>query len=307
MSASASSASTLAASAGESSALDPRTNPVINTPYEEPRHHWELDALGRALEGRPPQTGRRPSHGILPVPTVRKGEPVQEVLELHPEDLNETVEEIRVHLRRWRQSRWPGATHQTRKLLAYWTRDNRHIRPFFAQLEAVETVIWLTETRPGRRYAKTRIAPRSTEANEGVVRWAVKMATGTGKTMVMAMLIVWHTLNDVRRPARRGARHPYTSAFLAITPGHTVRERLGELSPSHPDNVYRKMDLVPPGFRPRLNRAQVAIVNFQAFQRRDLLSGVSGDGRKVLDPQGGAGVEDAAVMLGSGAAHSERS
>ena len=279
-------------------AADPRTNPVINTPYEEPRRHWELDINGRAMEGRPPTAGRRPSHGILPVPTPRKGQPEQGILELNPDDINETVEEIRVHLRRWRSSGRRGATGVTRRLLAYWTRDNRHIRPFFAQLEAVETVIWLTETDQGRSYARDRIAPLSREMNDGLVRWAVKMATGTGKTMVMAMLVVWHTLNDTRRRTGRGrTKRPYTSAFLAITPGHTVRERLGELAPSHPANIYDRMDLVPPNLRARLNRAQVAVVNFQAFQRRDLLSGVSGDGRKVLDPHGESGVEDAAVML----------
>ena len=127
--------------------LDPHTYPVINTPYEEPRRHWELDAHGRAIEGQPPKADRRPSHGILPVPTPHKGEPVQAVLELNPDDLNETVEEVRVHLRGWRRRRWDGATGLTRRLLAYRTRDNRHIRPFSAQLEAVETVIWLTETR----------------------------------------------------------------------------------------------------------------------------------------------------------------
>ncbi len=278
--------------------LDARTHPVINTPYEEPRRHWELDAHGRAAEGRPPKEGRRPPHGILPVPKPKKTEPGQGVLELSPDDINVIVEEIRVHLRNWRRDRWEGATGVTRRLLAYWTREGRHVRPFFAQMEAVETVIWLTETAQGRRYARDRITPVAQEMNEGLVRWAVKMATGTGKTMVMAMLIVWHTLNDIQRSSsRRRGRSPYTSAFLAITPGHTVRERLGELAPSHPRNVYDVMDLVPPNLRARLNRAQVAVVNFQALQRRDLLSGVSGDGRKVLDPRGESGVEDAAVML----------
>lgn len=180
----------------DSPMLDARTHPVINTPYEEPRHHWELDAHGRAAEGRPPKVGRRPPHGILPVPKPKKVEPGQGVLEMSPDDINETVEEVRVHLRNWRSDRWEGATGVTRRLLAYWTRDNRHIRPFFAQMEAVETVIWLTETAQGRRYARDRIAPLSQEMNDDLVRWAIKMATGTGKTMVMAMLIVWHTLND---------------------------------------------------------------------------------------------------------------
>ncbi|MDE0139495.1 MAG: DEAD/DEAH box helicase family protein [bacterium] len=278
--------------------VDARTHPVINTPYEEPGHHWELDGYGRAVSVRPPKVGRRPSHGILPVPKPKKTELGQGVLELSRDDINETVEEIRVHLRIWRRDRWVGATGVTRRLLAYWTRDGRHIRPFFAQMEAVETVIWLTETDRGRRYARDRIAPLSEEMNEGLVRWAVKMATGSGKTMVMAMLVVWHTVNDTRRSAtKRRGRNPYTSAFLAITPGHTVRERLGELAPSHPGNIYDRMDLAPPNLRARLNRASVAVVNFQAFQRRDLLSGVSGDGRRVLDPEGESGVEDAAVML----------
>ena len=271
---------------------------MINTPYREPRRHWELDAHGRAAEGRPPKVGRRPPHGILPVPKPKKVEPGQGVLEMSSDDINETVEEIRVHLRSWRGERWRGATAVTRRLLAYWTREGRHIRPFFAQMEAVETVIWLTEITQGRRYARDRLAPLSEEKNDGLVRWAIKMATGTGKTMVMAMLIVWHTLNDIRHTStRRRGRNPYTSAFLAITPGHTVRERLGELAPSHPRNVYDLMDLVPPNLRVRLNRAQVAVVNFQAFQRRDLLSGVSGDGRRILDPGSESGVEDAAVML----------
>ena len=103
-------------------------------------------AHGRAAGGRLPKVGRRPPHGILPVPKPRKLEPGQGVLELSREDTNEIVEEIRVHLRNWRRDRWKGATAVTRRLLAYWTRERRHIRPFFAQMEAVETVIWLTET-----------------------------------------------------------------------------------------------------------------------------------------------------------------
>ena len=281
-----------------SSDFDPLSNPVINTPYEEPAHHWKLDGNGRAIEGRPPKLDRRESVGVLPVPKPRKGGPVQGTLQLDPDDYNQIVNNIRVHLRLWRSLRWPGATDMTKRLLGYWTREGRHIRPFFAQLEAVETVIWLTEIPEGRKYAQSQIDPISKDLNDGIVRWAIKMATGTGKTMVMAMLIVWHTLNDTRlRPRRGRGRNPYTSAFLAITPGHTVRERLGELAPSHPTNVYDRMDLVPPSLRARLNRAQVAIVNFQAFQRRDLLSGVSGDGRKILDPEDASGVEDAAVML----------
>ena len=116
--------------------LDARTHPVINTPYEEPRRHWELDAHGRAAEGRPPKAGRRPPHGILPVPKPKKVEPGQGVLEMSPDDINETVEEVRVHLRNWRSDRYAGATDVTRRLLSYWTVKavvKAGFRPFFAR------------------------------------------------------------------------------------------------------------------------------------------------------------------------------
>lgn len=117
----------------DSPMLDARTHPVINTPYEEPGHHWELDPCGRAIEGRPPKPGRFPAPGILPVPAPRTGVPFQAVLELNPGGINERVEETRVQLRNWRRERWEGITGVTRRLLSYWTRDRCQIQPFFAQ------------------------------------------------------------------------------------------------------------------------------------------------------------------------------
>ena len=152
--------------------MDPLTNPVINTPYEEPGWHWELDVQGRAREGRPPKDGRRPALGILLVPKAAlKGKPAQGVLEFKSDDLNQTVGDIRLHVRRWRGRQWSEASPTTKKLLRYWTRESRAIRPFFAQLEAIETIIWLTETKEGRSFARDRIAPVSADLNEGPPRW----------------------------------------------------------------------------------------------------------------------------------------
>ena len=124
------------------------------------------------------------------------------------------------------------------------------------------------------------------------------MATGTGKTTVMGMIIAWHAVN-----AARSSRHDrYSRSFLVITPGHTVRERLAVLSPSHPDNIYRDMGLIPEKYRRDLRGIDISIVNFQAFQRRRLLAGVAGDARKLLGSGGSEGDhddewEDAQAML----------
>ena len=109
----------------------------------------------------------------------------------------------------------------------------------------METIIWLTEVAPrlGRR-EKTLlkyIENASTEANPGLLRVALKMATGSGKTTVMAMIIAWQTINAVRRPASRR----FTRSFLVVTPGITIRDRLRVLQPNDPDSYYASRELVP--------------------------------------------------------------
>ena len=94
----------------------------------------------------------------------------------------------------------------------------------------------------------------------------------------------------------------YSRSFLAIAPGHTVRERLQALRPSVTGNIYDEFRLVPARFRPELSGIQVAVVNFQAFQRRDLLAGSSVVGKKLLaagsiPAPGSEATEDAAAML----------
>ncbi|MDE0131228.1 MAG: DEAD/DEAH box helicase family protein [bacterium] len=140
---------------------------------------------------------------------------------------------------------------------------------FYAQREAVETIIWLREVATRRSPLRRRLEEESRRFNDGLVRYCSKMATGTGKTTVMGMLVAWQTLNATRTARRRNLVH--SERFLVLAPGHTVRERLEVLRPSHPDNVYDEMGLVPTDKRARLNQARVSVVNFQAFGRRDLL------------------------------------
>ena len=137
-------------------------------------------------------------------------------------------------------------TPETQRLLQHW-RHHRFgdIRPFFCQVEAVETVIWLTEVAPqpkntGRRFLQY-LDDASQEANPGLRRLALKLATGAGKTMVMAMLIAWQTINSVRRP--QSSR--FTRGFLIVTPGLTIKDRLRVLKPNDPDSYYRDRELVP--------------------------------------------------------------
>ena len=239
--------------------------------------HWQLDAAGRAMKNREPVLERRKSMAVRTAPADSKG--AQLVLAIKDQRLNQNVNAIRGRVSEWRADGYQGVTATTRRLLDWWTDDTGPVmRLFFAQVEAIETLIWLREV--ARRDTPTRRAVEnlSREYNDGIVRYACKMATGTGKPVVMGMLIAWQTLNAVRTQRTRNLIHG--TRFVVLTPGHTVRERLAVLAPSHPNNVYDEMGLVPRDLRPKLNRAKVQVVNFQAFNRRNLFD--SGPARKML-------------------------
>lgn len=257
---------------------DVLTQPILNTPYQQPGHHWRLDEhTQRALDE--PLTGRRPSGAYLPVPKHRADGTLlllETATQVPPHPM---INEIRKHVKAWRDSGWKEANRVTRELLEYWTGDEVSPRPFFCQVEAIETIVWLHEA--GRRFARTEwntitkmLAEINQERNEGIERVAIKMATGTGKTRLMQMLICWAAVN-----AESGVE------FLAITPGLTVRERLEELKPVS-SGVYD--ELLPPGLRERIHRAKVTVLNFQSFRKRDKLSvagegdQLSGAGKKLL-------------------------
>lgn len=247
--------------------FDPSVDPVLCSPFEEPRQHWSLDRTGRARTGFAPDDGRRPSMLINPVPADEKSGALQ--LALNDVQLNDLINDIRGKVSTWRAGGYQGATSVTVRLLEHWA-DERgcKLRPFFAQREAIETLVWLREVATRQTPERRELEILSRQHNDEIVRHAVKMATGTGKTVVMGMLIAWQTLNAARTTRRRNLMHG--ERFLVLTPGLTVRNRLAELKPSSPHNVYDDMGLVPRDLRPVLNRARVEVMNFQAFNRQNL-------------------------------------
>lgn len=184
------------------------------------------------------------------------------------------VNEIRQHVAEWRRlpenANW-GVTPVTERLLKHWRDPNvEGIRPFFCQIEAVETVIWLTEvarTNPSLKKYWERINTANADANPELLRLALKMATGAGKTTVMAMLIAWHSLNKARSRDSR----TFSSDFLIVTPGITIRDRLRVLLPSDDQNYYSTRNIVPADMRRDIGRARVVITNYHAFMLRDKL------------------------------------
>jgi type III restriction enzyme len=223
---------------------------IINSPYQEPQWHWQQDPntlLFDKVEGRrkagfvraDPQA-KSPNHpGIfVPIPLV---------------------EEIRPRVKKWREENYPGVTGTTERLLKHWRdinerREDR--RFFFCQLEAMETLIWLTEAPENDRVGIT--VP--SDGGE-FTRLCSKMATGSGKTIVMAMLIAWHTLNKVADPSNLR----YSKNFFLVAPGLTIKRRLQVLIPSVPGNYYDEFGIMPSGLREKLNQAKVLIHNWHVL------------------------------------------
>ena len=250
--------------------------PILNSPYRAPELHHPLDQNGQPLEGEPRQ-GRRPSRFIVPVPASRKKASAgQASLDLETYTENALINEIRGYVDPWRSLRNPadwGVTAVSQRLLEHWRRPQEWWagpRPFFCQVEAVETIIWLTEVAPRRAASKgllDQIAKANEEANPELFRLAMKMATGSGKTTVMAMLIAWQAVNAARKESK-----DFSRAFLIVTPGITIKDRLRVLQPSEPDNYYETREIVPPEMLPDIRRAEIVITNYHAFQHRETLA-----------------------------------
>ena len=249
--------------------------PVLNSPYETPTRHHPLNDRGQPTGGAPLQ-GRRASRHVVPIPAIRKKTAAaQGALDFGAYDDNALVNEIRGHVDDWRKLRNPadwGVTAATQRLLQHWRGDNfAGPKPFFCQIEAAETIIWLTEVAPNRaatRRLLDQIVTANAGANPALTRLALKMATGSGKTTVMAMLIAWQAVNAARRP---GAKE-FSRAFLIVTPGITIRDRLRVLRPSEADNYYETRQLAPPEMLPDIRRAEIVITNYHAFQHRETLA-----------------------------------
>src|SRR5271165_2370251 len=233
--------------------------------------HWVLDDTGVPV-GQWAE-GRRRSEYVVPVPPPRYQQAGQGLLELDAEygkpKSNVCVHVLRAEVGAWRSLQPAQQEHSvtsvTAQLLRHWRNPERTQRLFFCQIEAVETAIWLAEVAP--RGELDRLRAFSADANPELFRVALKLATGAGKTTVMGMLIAWQTLNRARFPGSTR----FTDAFLVVTPGITIRDRLRVLVPSDPTSIYTALDLVPSDMRDGLQRARVVISNYHAFQKRETM------------------------------------
>src|SRR5664279_5023748 len=260
-------------------------NPIINSPFVEPQRHHELDNRGNPTGQIIAQ--RRKSTYLTPIPQPRKQAGIQTSFldeTAEKEEENYVINQIRQHIKLWRQRGYPGITRVTRQLLDYWTAEGREKRLFFCQIEAVETAIYIAEAahREKQDWIETELRQASSEANPGLYRMAFKMATGSGKTVVMAMLIAWQALNKL---ANSGDAR-FTDAFLIVTPGVTIRDRLQVLRPNLAGNYYQERDLLTPDQLHALQAAKIEIANFHGFIRRETFDAASLTKKVLAGPDG---------------------
>jgi type III restriction enzyme len=242
--------------------------PIVCSPFEEPACHWRLE------EGQAPvkDPGRRRAQYFYREPgrETDEGEASGAAVDLPLVNL------IRTRLGQWRNDGYPGATRTTLELLEYWRRDGRQHRLFFAQLEAAETITFLAEAR--RDYLQGIGVPldepsdrqKAESGYRAFQRYACKMATGSGKTTVMALLASWSILNKVHDHAN--AR--YSDVVLVVCPNVTIRSRLGEIDPQRGEaSLYRTRDLVPPHLMADLAKGRVLVTNWHVFEPQGIQAG----------------------------------
>ena len=243
-------------------------NPIINSPFDEPARHFRFTEEGITDEI---VEGRRTSSYFVPIARPKKKGSKQ--LQFDTEwtqdriEENKLVNDIRRRVAMWRKGGYVGVTPTTARLIAWWTDPNREKKLFFCQNEALETAIYITEVakKYGDAWIENEIRAGNDSSNPGLPRTAFKMATGSGKTVVMAMLIAWHMLNKRANP--QDAR--FSDTFLIVTPGITIRDRLRVLLPNDPENYYRQRDIVPAQMHDQLGQAKIIITNYHAFQLRE--------------------------------------
>jgi type III restriction enzyme len=239
-------------------------NPILNSPYEEPTRHFRFSDEGitdQIVEQR------RVSSYFIPIPRAKKKNSKQLVFETEwtadRVKENDFINAVRERVARWRQGGYVGITKTTASLLDHWKHPEREHKLFFCQIESLETAIYLAEVagKYGDAWIENDLRRFNEDANPLLFRIAFKMATGAGKTVVMAMLIAWHALNKLANP--QDAR--FSDAFLICTPGITIRDRLRVLLPNDPQNYYRQHDIVPPDLEIKLGQAKILVTNFHAF------------------------------------------
>jgi hypothetical protein len=273
--------------------------PILNSPYERPQQHWELDPHGQPTQKIIQQRRRAEFITPIPKPRKRKAAATQEQIVFdegkglstkeQQYDPTSIINQLRQQVDQWRRLPNPNTwqvTPETARLLEHWRHHKfAGIRPFFCQVEAVEAAIWLTEVAPHSGKAGQSIldhlANANNDANPELMRLALKLATGAGKTTVMAMLIAWQTINAVRRPQSQ----KFTRGFLIVAPGLTIKDRLRVLQPNDPDSYYGSRELVPTDLLEDVNRAKIVITNYHAFKLRERIE-LSKGGRSLLQGRG---------------------
>lgn len=287
------------------------SQPILNSPYDYPKRHWELDAKGQSTQQIIPS--RRDAKFITPIPKSKKQSGVGEQQQIFY-DFSETssigtteqrydpmsiINQIRSNVDEWRKFKNPTdwkVSPVTERLLTHWRHYDFHgVRPFFCQVEAVETVIWLTEVAPKFRQGEAflrQLELANNDANPDLLRLALKLATGAGKTTVMAMIIAWQTLNE----KRNDKSDKFSRGFLIVAPGLTIKDRLRVLQPNDPDSYYKGRELIPADMLIDIERAKIVITNYHAFKLRErldvakgtrlLLQGREGDALKTIETSG---------------------
>lgn len=270
--------------------IQPVEKPIICSPYEWPDDHWVYDKETGAAS----RAGVRRPAGYF-YKTERTGSAQQDLFAEEERDDLPLVNALRADVKRWREADYRGATNITKELLRWWANPNRSRKLFFCQREAIETIIYLAEICIPGKWTRTQF--RSFELNEADLkrllrgerpaglglpdqsfyptlidrptdpdliplrRMGCKMATGSGKTVVMAMLISWAFCNRAVNPL--SAEFP--NAALVCCPNLTVKERLQVLRPDNPGNYYQAFDLVPVNLRQHLLAGKVLVENWHRF------------------------------------------
>jgi type III restriction enzyme len=262
-------------------------DPILCNPYEEPTAFWEY------RDGVPTKAlGRRPASYWYKV--KRTGGKQKDLFEEETRDDLPLVNRLRADVKRWRESGYRGATAVTRELLKHWSRTDRHRRLFFCQLEAVETIIYLLELRvpgrssrtgfsrfecsdedlramlsgerPGFELASDDFFPKLVDqpadvSRLGLRRFGCKMATGSGKTVVMAMIVAWAFCNRGQNPSST----EFPRGVLICAPNLTVKRRLKVLETEPAENYYDQFDIVPSKYREYMNAGKVLVTNWHVF------------------------------------------
>lgn len=222
---------------------------IINSPYKEPQEYWHYERATRTFKK---EKGRRPAGYVMATPGSKAFDDPGMFVEIP------LVNDIRKRIKKWRNDGYPGVTGITKRLLEHWynLEERQYRRFFFCQLESIETLIWLFEASDSEKVG-IEIPSDGGEFQ----RICSKMATGSGKTIVMSMLIAWQVLNKVTYS--KDTR--FSKNILIIAPGLTVKSRLQVLIPDSPGNYYDEFNIIPVGLIETLRQGQVVIHNWHVL------------------------------------------